>query len=121
MSEQYYLCPYVSPNVRSFVPSVLKLIVFCVGEIKEKLHYIFHTRAKCAVWKIQYSGWQIQHGGQSRGVKNLIKGGITIDRVNNISINNISVNNSNVVLDVLVAFWQHYSIQRTYWSPEGSR
>ena len=29
-----------------------------------------------AIWKIQYSGWQTQHGGQSRGVKNLIKGGI---------------------------------------------
>ena len=43
----------------------------------------------------QYSGWQIQHGGQSRCVKNLIKGGITIDHVNN-----TSVNNSNVVLDV---------------------
>ena len=25
MSEKFYLCPYVSPNVRSFVPSVLKL------------------------------------------------------------------------------------------------
>ena len=25
MSKQFYLCPYVSPNVRSLVPSVLKL------------------------------------------------------------------------------------------------
>ena len=25
MSEQFYLCLYVSPNVRSFVPGVLKL------------------------------------------------------------------------------------------------
>ena len=33
--------------------------------------------------EIQYSGWQIQHGGQSRGVKNLIKGEITTDRANN--------------------------------------
>ena len=66
-----------------------------MGEIKEKTALYFPYYSKCAVWKTQYSGWQIQHGGQSRGVKNLIKGGITIDYVNN-----TSVNNSNVVLDV---------------------
>ena len=69
--------------------------VFCVGEIKEKLHFVFHTRTKCAVRKIQYNGWQIQHDGQSTGVKNLIKRGITID-----CVYNTSVNNSNVVLNV---------------------
>ena len=55
-----------------------------MGEMKEIFSIL------CAIWKIQYSDWQIQHGEQSRGVKNLMKGGITIDRVNN----------SNVVLDV---------------------
>ena len=56
---------------------------------------LFSILEQCAVWKIQYSGWQIQHSGQYRVVKNLMKGGITIDRVNN-----ISVNNSNIVLDI---------------------
>ena len=51
------------------------------------VHY-FPYYSKCTVWKIQYSGWQIQDGGQSRGVKNLIKGGITIDCVNNTTVNN---------------------------------
>ena len=78
----------------SLLQSLLLIIVFCVDEIKKTVLY-FPYYSKCAVWKIQYSGWQIQHGRQSRGVKNLIKGGITIDR-----INNTSVNNSNVVLDV---------------------
>ena len=57
-----------------------------MGEIKEKTAHYFQYYSKCAVWKIQYSGWQIQHDGQSKGVKNLIKGGITIDHVNNTSV-----------------------------------
>ena len=71
------------------------------------------------MWKIQYSGWQIQHDGQSRGVKNLIKGGITIDRVNN-----ISVNNSNIVLDVSQYFSRLLAAlfySTLYWNPEGSQ
>ena len=60
---------------------------------KAVLHFPYYS--KCAVWKIQCSGSHIQHSGQSRGVKNLIKGGISIDHVNN-----TSVNNSNVVLQV---------------------
>ena len=41
---------------------VIDMFVYClcVGEIKEN----------CAVWEVQYSGWPIQHSGQSRGVKN---------------------------------------------------
>ena len=65
-------------------------IVFCVGEIEEKTAHCFPYYSKCVVWKIQYSGWQIQHGWHSKDVKSLIKLGIIIDRVNN----------SNVVLDV---------------------
>ena len=38
------------------------------AEIKEKTALYFPYYSKCAVWKIQYSGWQIQHGGQSRVV-----------------------------------------------------
>ena len=62
----------------------------CMREIKEKTVLYFPYYSKCAIWKIQYSGWQILHGGQSRGVKNLIKGGITIDHINN----------SNVILNI---------------------
>ena len=48
-----------------------------------------------------YLVWAISnHSRQSRGVKNLIKGGITID-----CVNNTSVNNSNVALNVGQSFW----------------
>ena len=80
-----------------YVP--VQIIVFCMGEIKEKIVLYFPYYSKCAVWKIQYSDWQIQYDGQSRGVKNLIKEGITIDHVNNVSLNN-----SNVVLDIIRYF-----------------
>ena len=48
---------------------------------------------------IQWLANKIQHGRQSRGVNNLIKGGIIID-----CVNNISVNNRNVVLGVIRCF-----------------
>ena len=69
------------------------IMVFCMGGINEKTALYLPYYSKCAVWKIQYSGWQ------SRGVNNLIKGRITIDRVNS-----ISVNNSNVFLNIIRYF-----------------
>ena len=86
-----------------FLMMSLPLIYICTfmslawERSKKKLYSncIFHTTASVLYGKKQYSDWPIQHSGQSRGIKNLIKGGITIDRVNN-----ISVNNSNVVLNV---------------------
>ena len=84
-----------------------------MGEIKEKTVLYFPYYSKCAVWKIQYSGWQIQHSEQSRGVKNLIKGGITID-----CVNNISVNNSNVIISVIGYF---SSCTILLWSSEISQ
>ena len=65
-----------------------------MGDIKGKLHFIFHTTAS-----VLYGKYSTVVGKYSTvaspEVKNLIKGGITIDRVNN-----TSVNNSNVVLNV---------------------
>ena len=64
-----------------YINTYVLLIAFCVGEIKAKTVVYFYIHILEHVWKIQYSGWQIQHGGQSRGVKNLIKGRITTDHV----------------------------------------
>ena len=67
-------------------------ITYCLlcgrGQRKTVLYFLYYS--KCAVWKIQYGGWQIQHGGQSRGVKNLIKEGITIDCISSNVVLNVS-------------------------------
>ena len=80
---------YIHMYIRTPDKTINFLIVFCLGEITAKTVLYFHTRASVAVWKIQYSGWQIQYGGQSRGVKNLMNGGITTDHINNTSVNNV--------------------------------
>ena len=59
-----------------------------MGEIKEKGN--FHTRAGMLYGKYSTVVGKYSIDGQTRarGVKNLIKGGITVDCVNNTSINN---------------------------------
>ena len=60
-----YVCIYQHcvciVHVCMYVCVVYMFIVFCVGEIKAKAVLYFPYWSRCAVWKIQYSGWQIQH------------------------------------------------------------
>ena len=78
------------------VKLILKLYNFCPPYLRLCFHHLVSILSVLYLLLLSFALANIAGGRQSRGVKNPIKEGITIDHVNN-----ISVNNSNVIISVI--------------------